>query len=325
MKSKIWMLIAVLGMAICASCSDDEPKTEPKGDEPTLDPLGPEEGDPDVEDEDAVIAEIAKLMNLTGKAWEGKYVFEKDVLWPGYEDVRISFKKNAGNVGVGTGTMIVRTDSEEPRYRFNYRITKDKRIVCKAVKTNWAGSVISDTIDMTFEYQDGLLRLDAPERAPVLLGKNNKVYSDINGIFYRSAELLCKVWLHENGLNILDFSSLSDVRVIQLVEPGSEEYNYYDTLRLDASTWEEDRESIILFDGYCGSLYWYIEDLTPERMVLKGLWDDYEDVYYVTSRDILPPPPPLPDSSKDPFSSNLGAVYLDDHAEWGVGGKEKSR
>lgn len=145
-------------------------------------------------------------------------------------------------------------------------------------------------------------------------GEANSNESD--GLTPNRYPMVCQLWLHENGINILDFRYDLHETVIQLVKRGSKEYYFYDT------SWGtcylfDDREGYydISFEGCCSNFLWKVKSVTADKLVLQGMYDDFEDVYYLASSDILPDP------CQHLFSSTFGEVYSYPYAEWIVGGK----
>lgn len=305
MKVKVWSFITIFCMAVCLSCSDDEPKSDSNDNELTdsgqtdSDSNDAEDGDDPTDTE--VIEPVISMEALTEKPWVGQYYFAHETGNVKFERVEVSFEPCEGLNGVGT--MIVNNDGEVSEYKVDFTITRFQ-VECKATKVDKNSAMSQEeNVDIAFVYNNGKLHLRAKNFPRVFLGNSSTILSDIKGEFNSNPNMIFQVWLSENGLNILDFRSNYMARVYQLVESGSKECNYYDT------SWDNPilsysfyRDYAIHFDGFCAYIGWQISEITPERVVLTR--NSVDVVYNIATKDIIP--------SGDSVYGNT----LWDHAPW---------
>lgn len=287
MKIKIWSLLAVICMVMCASCSDDEPKTDQNGNDLNL-----------------------TISNLTEQSWEGSYYYARRASYLVFDNAKASFKQRVGQVG--TGELIVSGSGDKyTQYFFDFQI-KGNKVVCKAVcpqtPEDWDNyyanpDKVKKDIDITFEYRDGYLYLTAPDCARVILGKGTPVHSDADGIIQNNPDPHYKMWVHENGKNVLDFRQPGSSFLYQLVEEDSSEYNFFDS----GSITYNYIENSIAFSGTGSRMLWNVKEISDDKMVLQGYKDEHEDVYYAKTLDLTRPTPP----------------WIIRDADWAVGGMIK--
>lgn len=276
MKINLLSLFVVLFIIVCTSCSGDEPKS---GTNDNQSPTYTDDGD-----------HTLKIYFLARKPWTGTYYFERHDSKRDRQRVYIQFVQ--GGDDFGTGTMTVSNNGKPEDYKLNFRLIGNKVVA----KVSYDNSVSNDNvIEVIFEYRDGLLYMTSNNFAPIVLGRDWEIFSDARGIHKDQSRFVYKVWLHENGMNILDFRSGAR-RIFQLEAPGSDKYNYYDTFYgANAYTDECDcfdlycpTENTIRFDGYASTHSWDIIEVTEEKMVLQGFRKGITDVFYAASKDILP-------------------------------------
>lgn len=268
--------MTILCMAFFMSCSDDAPKQDTK---PTT---GSNNDNQNGED-----GSVIKMSDLTSDTWSGTYYYARRASYTVYETVDINFVHHDDKNGIGR--MIVKecggyTVNKSNIYQFDFQI-EGRQVVCQATKLY--AEEDEKAITILLEWCDGMLYLKGPNFAPVLLGKGVAVLSDADGIIQDKSELVNQVWLHENGLNILDLRR--DIsyapRAVQLVEPGSLRFNFD---LYGNSDFYNYIENSICFNASGKQLLWTIIELSEEKMILKGYKDDIEDVFYAASPDIVP-------------------------------------
>lgn len=267
------------------------------------------------------VKDTIKMSNLTNGTWSGKYYYSHILYKKEYETIDVKFEQISNRNGIGTltisGKKIDKDTSKSETYNLNFSINGDK-LLCKAKRQG--ATMEESNINILMEHKDGCLYLEAANMPPFIISNQGTVSSDVRGVFYIAPNAtIRKVWFHENGMNILDFRKDGDEAIIQLVEPGSTEYNYYDTLWMGPLYDYNYDDSELVFSGYKGSKYWYICELTYDKMILQGRWDNFKDVYYVASEDILPEPPK---PYYDPYQPLHGQIFYVT-APWGVGGNSR--
>lgn len=277
MKTSIRILIRMLGMVIiasfCVSCTGDEPKSNNMG-KPSTSTTDNEKPGSDFDNCEIDIKE------LTECSWLGRYYLE-----PRNNSQLIEVTFTMYDANTGSGIMIVEGHNGTyttyiKRYKFIFEIIGNE---IRGTKKTGDTSIVN----IKFEYREGLLYIDAQDIVPAILGKGKEVQSDVNGILEDKSNLVYKVWLHENGLNILDFrlDTGHPARVMQLVESGSFLLNYNDYG--DKKVYSYTQKSIS-FSRSKNDLAWKIIKLTEDKMILKGYHDNFESVYYAASPDIVP-------------------------------------
>lgn len=300
------MLIAVLCMAVCTSCSDNEPDspvdtvTKPNDN----DPNDKDPGDKNEENDDAQLLFVNKISGT----WKGKYY---DVRRPRNAhciDIEASFAFTDKKRNRGVGTL--KKSGYSFHYAFDFQL-QDSVILCKGMSVSGSSSGMDYTdnekdIVIIFEYHNGMLFVDAPQMPYAYLGKDEEVLSDINGLMVNHEDLVYKVWLHENGKNILDFRKGRVPKIFQLVEAGSDKYDYFDSMYVGASIYNF-LENSIDFHGSMHTLAWTIKEITEDKMILRGQASSFDDVFYAASSDIVP----IPEYN----------TYSYAEKSWGIGGR----
>lgn len=315
MKVRILSILVILCMAVCVSCSGDEPKTEKGkdtssteigGGESPDDPNGNDSASDDDESSSNQDSESENeepkisISDLTVKTfWTGYYYYERKIDSKPFEAISVRFNNGTGYSGTGE-INVWGSPSKGGYYKLEFNIVGSKVIGTVNDKNG-------NPQDVIFKYKDGLLYVESDYFAPAILGCGNVIYSDSEGIFEDKSNMVYKVWLHENGMNILDLSDKNLPRIFQLISPRTKKFNYYDIP-------EKYTEGKTVYDfvvdtiTICGRLNWYawyVKEVTEDKMILQGFHDNFVDVYYAVTADVLP---------------NVMIDRDSKTKEWGVGG-----
>ncbi len=297
----IWSLLALV---IISACSDTEPKSGTNDDPASMtgdeddDIPGPWNKDKpfEVSYDEQSLETMSQILKIANKYWWGAYYYRRVADYAQYEAIDyLEFKQTDGNVGTGKFTLYhVGPEIDPDNFELiskNYSIYFDfyiveNKIFCKS-RESYPFYTFARENYFTFEYKDGRLYISAPFCHDMVLGKDKKIRSDVNGIIINDSEevknKLKKVWLHENGRNIID---LSYRQLIQLNANSPNGYNtfttidfflyYYSTYRLELCTYGARM--------YC----WTIKEISDTKLVLRGFMDDFDDVYYAVPRESVP-------------------------------------
>lgn len=257
---------------MCVSCTDDEPKLNKESTSDT------DDGHPGRDTENKNI----DIKYLASGSWLGRYYPNRQNHQSNSKIIDVKFVPKDAFSGTGTMTVEKHNGSyvtNTTKYELTFEII-DNEIKCFAEKDGVY-------YDMLFEFREGLLYMDAPDIASAFLGKDKEVFSDIEGLMVDKSILVYKVWLHENGRNILDFrlDTGHPARVVQLIEPESVHFNYNDYGNHKVYNYVPNK---IKFSFAKKNMAWNIIELTEDKMVLKGYNDECEHVYYAASPDIVP-------------------------------------
>lgn len=143
---------------------------------------------------------------------------------------------------------------------------------------------------VTLEYRDRCLYPVSSELDKFVFGKE-VVYTNIKGERIQPAklsELLSRVWVLENGLNIMDLSNFMNPKLYQLDVPKSNECNFY----LDCQPVECSIANGFLLNeinyGRNFGAWWFVE-ITEDKMVVRGE-NGKVDTYYPGSQSDIPQP-----------------------------------
>ncbi len=293
MRKTIWRILTILGVILLTACSDTEPKsTEGNGDEV-----------PSPSNHDTTMETMAQI---TEGEWSGIYYYRRVADYMEYDYISsLIFNQKEGNFGIGKCYIIHDgperdlTDLSLKRHKgysyYFYFYIEDNKIFCKNLEeptpTYPYYPYFPQPATFTFEYKDGLLYMSSPLCHDLVLGKDRAIPSDANGIIVDDSNTvknkLKKVWLHENGRNILDFYHPIP-RIMQLsadyngkcdflVEINNGFQYYYTTYQLEAMT---------KFNWYL--FCWTIKEISDTKLVLRGFMDDFDDVYYAVPPETVP-------------------------------------
>lgn len=272
-------MLAFAGMLF--ACSDNEPSAPSVDDKPDT-----------------------ELMNDIKGLWTGEYYHYRDAARLSYEGLKISF--TSADSGLLTITDV---NQHGKTYRFAYK-TSGNLITCYA-KPYSASNDNGETFVLTVEYLNGMLYPRNNEYKKFILGKNTVRVEGDGKIIEDQSELLKKVWLHENGLNVLDFASARP-QAFQLNGKGRKDYDVY--YRWDAwndRTYNYIENSIrLMSDTFYG--LWTIQELTDNKLVLKSLNGKITDTYYAAKPSEVPQLSNVSEILQSPYSwtSNSLKLYL---------------
>lgn len=278
-KHKILILVTVLWVVTLCACSHDEPKTS-DGEQPGTE----QPGDEQPEDPDQPSAAVeAVLGTWTG----GRYITDGKNY--SREEMELEFQKDGGTLLFSTWNENNNGKTVEKRYDLTYHVADDK-IECQC--TPAAGEPFTLLLDVKegtlLPQTEGFNQFILKRRKPGA----TRVNVDTNGnIIDRSDKSLRKVWLHENGKNILD---LVNMQAVQLAEPASQAYDFYQ--KFDEWMAQPAGSSVLQVSfipaTHSRALHWIwtVLEMTDDRMVLGSTLNgvQYIDVYYATNEAAVP-------------------------------------
>lgn len=306
MNFRLWIIPAFICFMMCFSCSNEEPKVDTSDNEPTIEV----DGDNSDDETPQITMDI-----LTGKPWLGRYFIEYKDGDANYQRVVITFK-GLDEIS-GSGKMTVTNDDTSSEHQFDFKIIGDT-VMCNVLSSEDKARECETNV--YFKFRDNLLYLESPGFEPIILGKNDEVFSDATGPlginFKTLPDKICNLWLHENRMNILFWFSIGGGCVYQLTEPGSKKYNYYDSSNNNLFQMDEISENMtITFYGWAHTLSWKPKVVTDNVLVLQDdINDDVKivDVFYAASKDVLP---------KHVAMNYHDLFYIT--APWGIGGMQE--
>lgn len=290
---KVWTLVVLILAVLCVACSDTEPKGG-QGDEP---PTGTsDDKDPSPDDETIVTVRNA----ISNSTWYGSYYYQREADLTIVDFTTVTFFYSYNNKGTGK-LEVTRCGPRWENYKnalvcemtttlpFKFHIESNK-IICESVHEKENVDITGTPERFTLEYRDGLLALLSDFTGEIFLGKGQKVYSDVNGLFVDDSESvlnsISKIWVHENGQNFLDFRNLRKVDVFRINDEG---YRTFQTDGWAQYTFDDRTLYIERFEveEYGNVFMWTLLELTEDRMVLRGYRDNDEQVFHSLSPDQL--------------------------------------
>lgn len=254
-------LLMITFTGIVTGCNEDEPKESEETEQPN-DEDTPGEG---TSGESQTEATYNALIH---KYWHGSNYIVKDLSWS-TDYLYIEFEPD------GTGRLdyncFDKADEDcyfkRGRHDFTYTVNGNT-IECAVFKnTTCKSSADKSCKPLKLEYLDGKLHVRTPELQPLILGRYVYVNTEGN-IINLTKEAVGKVWINENGKNIID---LKNDQMLRLKEKGSKNYDFYTSIiwRVSDLTPEySGLRAVQMFYTCSWCWYWTVLDVTEDTLVL---------------------------------------------------------
>lgn len=185
----------------------------------------------------------------------------------------------------GTGTLALTTTSGEKAYTLTYTASGDV-IDCQCT-SDAENPQTPGAFNLILRSRDGMLYPDSEGFRQFVLSKDeNPLYTDTDGKFIENYfKLLHRVWISEDGLNILDFTA-RQVQTIQLIEASTSKFDYYGKWEFD---YKYPRNVLFLNNGTSSAFGgWYIKEVTNKKLVVTGLNTNTTQTFHVGTLSDIP-------------------------------------
>ena len=276
-SQRMWLILAVIAMSVFTACSDDEPKADDIVNQTPEQPdKTPEENDPDGDD-----VSIIDIKTLSG-TWKGVCFIERGFASK-YESLTLTF--NSEN----SGTMVYENvNNRQQNYKI-YNIAVDgNTITCTTVSSGSRG-VSAELQTMKFEMRGEQLYPVTSGYEKFVLARDAGYYTDAKGeVIENKIDMLLKLWVNDNGMNIMNLESFSDPEFYQLAGPKSGEVDYY--MPFSGPIEYEYLRNVFFIEQndppFRGA--WEIVELTENTLVVRGGNTKQTDTYHVGSEADIP-------------------------------------
>lgn len=266
---KTWGVLSVLCLGLLCACSNDEPVNTTRQEDNKM----------------PTVTTKLTARELSG-LWQGfRYVVTGDTYANGTvkgEHLYIRFKNET------EGTMTHEGVEGNVSYTFKYSIVDNKvECVCQS-----DAAPDEDTFVLNLEYNGEYLSVTNTGLNTFVVAKNHYACTDRYGnVIKDNDKYLHRIWVHENGKNILDLKNLWN---IQLKEAGTKKYNFVN--KPDKPIWDYEYayDNVLIIgsfeyvskpDHYKYDAVFSVIELTENKLVLSSTTID---TYYPGDESDVP-------------------------------------